>query len=472
MPGASSSRYYALAVFVAINVLQGVTWSVFANVPNASKELFPGLTDFGLVWLMNSNSILQMSMCGVVAWLLTRPQGLRNSVLSGAALLLVQSGSWMLASSMPVSFRRQPAAQALLFVGAAAGGAGCAFMQGAPSLVSAVWFPLEQRGRATAAGYTSVYVGTSIGYLISLSEPDTAAALKRVVVAEAAICVLLLMIPIAWFPNSPSAEPIAAPTGGGGGSDDTALAEITVLGQTEPEAPAQTALEGLEACCKNPSCVYLVIACSAMNGSFISWQSVLPIICGGIVGYTSHDGDVFAFISGITYCIGGFVGGELGDRFFVGRLKTLLLVLFALLVGNFIFLIAIMPSPLYPEKSSCDYTVLVAVVSMTGLFAGAIVPPALELLADVAFPVSEGTTANLAQLLTQGVCVVFTAAVPGIAPEWVNTVMGGIIVACGVCMFPVANSAARLQEQEQRQLGDPSIICKFPLLSADSPSDV
>ena len=136
------------------------------------------------------------------------------------------------------------------------------------------------------------------------------------------------------------------------------------------------------------------------------------------------------------------MGGDIADRWFRGRLRLLLLACYTVLVANFLWLIASMPSPFFPNVH-CDYATLAVCISSTGLFAGASMPPTLELLAEVAYPVSEGTTGQLSSLVVQLAFVMMTAAVPMIAPDAVNTCIACVALISGLCLLPVRETTTR-----------------------------
>ena len=67
----------------------------------------------------------------------------------------------------------------------------------------------------------------------------------------------------------------------------------------------------------NPSATLLLSSGGvASYGAYTAWQCVLPIVGSekGRQGYNADQGDIFAFTSGVVYCIGGFLGGAVADK--------------------------------------------------------------------------------------------------------------------------------------------------------------
>ena len=124
----------------------------------------------------------------------------------------------------------------------------------------------------------------------------------------------------------------------------------------------------------------------------------------------------------------------------------LLLLCYALAVLNFTVLIAMLPSPFAPNSSwAAPYPVLIICITTTGLWAGAAVTVTLEMMAEVAYPVSEGTTANLFYIIGNLSAVLVTALMPVIPGDTVNTTMGAILLLFGLSVLPVVEVSRRHQ---------------------------
>merc|ERR1719235_2947420 len=68
---------------------------------------------------------------------------------------------------MPLDLRRSAAATWLLQAAGMACGISGAFLQGAPTRFSAVWFPPEQRARATGCAFLGLGLGQALCYALA-----------------------------------------------------------------------------------------------------------------------------------------------------------------------------------------------------------------------------------------------------------------------------------------------------------------
>ena len=319
-------RLWVLAIFVGINWAQGTTWSTFANLPRGAKDLFPSLGDEDLAWQMNCNSIFQGLTAPIAVWLLLQKSGLKYTVWAGAGLLVIQCGLFGAAAALPADFRKSLIADIILFVGSAAGGVASAFVQGAPSYLSALWFPKELRARVTATAYIGAYIGQSTGYLLTMliNSADTGKGLQMLLYAETAF-VFVLCVPAVWcFPDDPltcnprtaqtEAHDARSPESSAVGSVHVAeprkheqVAEALLPPTHDPhtqEATMSSIASSLRVCAGNRSCTLLLISGGALNGAYLGYQACLPMVLDKLDGFSDHDGDMFAFTSGLTYCIG------------------------------------------------------------------------------------------------------------------------------------------------------------------------
>jgi len=95
---------------------------------------------------------------------------------------------------------------------------------------------------------------------------------------------------------------------------------------------------------------------------------------------------------------------------------------------------------------ACYCTVLVLVVLISFAVGGSM-PPLLELMAEVAYPASEGITANGVILLTQLACLVVPAILPSLpaaaAFQWCNLIVLMTMALCFVLTLPVEQTYRR-----------------------------
>ena len=307
------------------------------------------------------------------------------------------------------------------------------------------------------------FVGQSAGYLISMQiDEHSGEGLRHLLMIQLAVCATGGLLPFLWFPSPDGDDASGRPDGASGGRESPveALLPAHLDAMADKSQPPEKGMwEGVRAVFASLTCT-LLLSTGIMNGWYTAWQAVLPIVYKNTEGFSDHDGDLFAFTSGLAYCLGGYLGGELGDRCFQGRLKYLLIIAFASGMANFAVLIWALPSPFSEDRPGwSSHALVMALVTSTGIFAGATTSPALELLAEVSYPVSEGTTANLSMLLNQLAAVASVAIGPAVRPASVDTIMGAIFVFCGLALLPIDESSRRREAQAALQNGQ-SALCR------------
>ena len=209
--------------------------------------------------------------------------------------------------------------------------------------------------------------------------------------------------------------------------------------------------EGLLHCLRQPSVVLIVVAAAAVNGTLNSWQGVIPILfkdlgnatgnanaTDGGNGFKSSRGDICSLVSSLGYAVGGYFGGELGDRCFANKLKLLLVICISLGAATFLFIVLLIPpgfmcNPCIPINNSgpdAVYALLLGFSFTSGACLGGTMPISLELLAATAYPAAEGITANASLFLTQLFCFALTALVLIWSAQVVTFAVLATAVAC------------------------------------------
>ena len=243
------------------------------------------------------------------------------------------------------------------------------------------------------------------------------------------------------------------------------------------------------------SCALLILSTALASGCFTAWQQVLPLMFAGkdhdanstsLSSFTTtttimdpllysdsgaddkcsgslweklsaREGDLLAFSSGVMYALGGPLAGSVADRYFVRRLKRLLSLSFLCLTGCFGLIVWAMPPPpwlLPPDgHKTANWahnarSLGLTIVTISGLFAGAVVPPATELLAEDQL-LSEGTSANLVMLLIQVFAFTTTLLVSTLSAPAMNVLMLSASGCCCLLCLPI-------KERYERRDADPN----------------
>lgn len=461
---AGATAIWILGVFSVLAALIGSTWAPFPSVPGIAKGHGPGglgMSEAALSWQQNANNMAQAVLTIPCAWLLSRTGGLRLCVVVSTVAVVLQCVGFAAVTSQWVAAPTAIAA-------AVFGGLAAALTQGAASQLSATWFEPSARGRATAMVYCATYFGQCLSYLLFTGAIRHLTGLRVLMDTEVALAVLLLLATAAHFPAAPrhaairpvtkilddedgewsvrapllAGDPSAAADDDDDDDDDTeANAEAATLSkQDEDERPSL--IDGIRACAKKPTVPLLVVAGGVVSGAYTSWATLLPVmvqglgesvVCNGTALAThpevpadhpmldSQDGDMMAFVTTLAYALGGYFSGEMADRYFIGRLKRLLQMWLVLAVLVYTALALALPIGRYQAALTleCDGRaidrVIIAGAALAGSIVGSIMPPLLEMLAEVSYPAMEGVTANAVLLVMQIGCLPLPFLVPALA---------------------------------------------------------
>ena len=166
----------------------------------------------------------------------------------------------------------------------------------------------------------------------------------------------------------------------------------------------------------------------------------------------------------LAYALGGPVAAEISERYFARNLKGVIsacflssgllsLALFLLLPSSFSGGVPAMQS----SAVACYRTVLV-LVTLISFAIGGSMPPLLELMAEVAYPASEGITANGVILLTQIACLTIPAILPllpeAAAFQWCNLI---VLITMGLC-FALTMPIKQVYRRRHAAVEDPGDV--------------
>ena len=150
-------RWYILGIFCYSAIIQATIWNTWGPIAESTKILF-GWTDSNIALVTNLSNV---SFCVMVipASMFMDKKGLRFSLIVCSIMLIVATGLRCITSeSMPLLYLSYSCA--LIF------GMAAIVPFAGPSLVSAVWFPPDQRTTATALASTFNYLGFALSFLL------------------------------------------------------------------------------------------------------------------------------------------------------------------------------------------------------------------------------------------------------------------------------------------------------------------
>ena len=150
-------RWYVLGVFCYAAIIQATIWNTWGPITEATKVLL-GWTDSNIALVTNLSNI---SFCIMVipACMLMDRKGLRFSLIVCSVMLILATGIRCITLDSKVLLGLSYTC-ALIF------GTAAIVPFAGPSLVSAVWFPLNQRTTATAIASTFNFLGFAFSFLL------------------------------------------------------------------------------------------------------------------------------------------------------------------------------------------------------------------------------------------------------------------------------------------------------------------
>ena len=150
-------RWYVLGVFCYCAVIQATIWNTWGPITETTKVLL-GWTNSNIALVTNLSNIAFIIFALPVCMLMDR-KGLRFSLLVCSVMFVIGTGIRCITLE-------SKALLGLAYTCAIVFGTAAIVPFGGPSLVSAVWFPLDQRTTATAIASTFNWLGLAFSFLL------------------------------------------------------------------------------------------------------------------------------------------------------------------------------------------------------------------------------------------------------------------------------------------------------------------
>jgi hypothetical protein len=179
-----------------LNILQGGTWAMFANLPVQSQRLFgfPYTQSTSIqTWILNANNIAQSALTPFAVWGIFGVGGLRRVIMISSVLIAGQQIAWTAAPLFFAADHSHPnatdtagrlgVAEALLFIGGMFGGGSMAFAAGTMTRFSATWFAPRFRTRITSLIFVCQSIGQGMTSIVAIAAIRTEADLAANVYA-------------------------------------------------------------------------------------------------------------------------------------------------------------------------------------------------------------------------------------------------------------------------------------------------
>ncbi|XP_022100532.1 disrupted in renal carcinoma protein 2 homolog [Acanthaster planci] len=409
---AYARRWYILAVFSLLFVLQAAAWNTWGPIADTT-EVVLRWTQADLDLCINWGPITYV-VTGFVFSYILKVKGLRFAVLCSALLFLFGMGF----RCIPVGINniKWTANVGQVFVGVSA-----PILQAAPTQLSAVWFPPHQRTTSTAIASTAGYLGLAGSFLIGpnivTDVPKSVTAdnitaesrtqhfneIMNLLYIECGLAAALVIAALLYFPDRPPTPPSVS---AGEQRESFLSGAISLLRNAQFWIPA--------------------LAYSVSTGLYAGWSTQLDSIFDKSLGVKQDTVGWIGFIGNLAAVAGGLIFARLVD-FLGGRMKLILLVMMIGSVGSCVWCVL-----LSMQYVAFNLPSLYISCIIIGFFVNASIPIYFEVTVEGMYPVSEGTITMIMTWLNNAVVLVFLLLpqIKGIGVTWMNWVFLGSVVFC------------------------------------------
>ncbi|XP_035677105.1 solute carrier family 49 member 4 homolog [Branchiostoma floridae] len=412
-------RWYIVGIFSLFASTQcaiGNTWGPIAD----SAGVVLGWTDSNIALVNNCGCFSYILLAVPFSWLLD-VKGLRTSVLLAAFFMTLGTG-------MRCFTLEEPVATWLIYLGQFFNGCGAPVMMAAPPLISATWFPPEQRTTATAIAGLLGNVGCALSYVIgplAVYQPEEVTnhtrnhsnALIRFsrvwfdgctvsrhcyVLTEFGLTAMLFLAIVVYYPACPPSPP----------SLSASISRLNFV-------------SGVKGLVTNGTFWLVCLSYGMVQGTFGGWGNILDVNVSPY-NVTQVQAGWVGFYGNLIGCASSFVLARLGD-YFAGHFKLMLVLLALLQAGTMLWFTFMVNVSLIPFNMASLYTTF----SLTQVCLSGSAPIFYEMSAELTYPVAEGITTMVLTLVYYIFCllVLFLPMIPFLGVTWVNwTTLGATFV--------------------------------------------
>lgn len=412
-------RWYILAVFSVVAALNNLIWNTWGPIQGTSQVVF-GWDSTTITLLADWGPISFVVTVVPMCWLMDM-KGLRVAVLAAVFCEFIGAGL----RCIPLNDEHVTLQTWLIHCGQFITGIGGPIAMAAAPMVSAAWFPPDQRTTATAISSLACYSGTALSFILGpLMVPDVGdmkaaknlttnsgidyLALRKLfnqseidhlrdeimnlMYTELGITTITMFFVIIHFPEKPKLPPSVT----------------AAMGRLEFKIGAKNLL-------KNGQFWLLVFIYGMGTGVYGGWCSILDLnlsqfhIDQKTAGWLGFGAVVAGSVSGISLSI-------FADHF----TRYMKLIVIALLTGATVSLMifTLICAGVLPYSK----VVLFVTSILGGLFVNGTIPLFFELAVESTYPVAEGITSGFLTFSNNFLQVVFYIfpMLPKFGLRWIN----------------------------------------------------
>lgn len=425
-------RWYILAVFSILGVLQGTIWNTFGPISTSLLAVLCPVWTAGTVALLgNWGNIMYIFPAALFIWFL-ETKGLRKSMILTAALMVIGT----ILRALPLGI---PIFTWMCHICAILNGMAGIIVFSAPSALSSAWFPPNERTTATGIALVFNNLGNVFSFLAPQIVPDPSAGnntnfdnetsfeiydddtncpivdpeekslieyrLQLLMYIEAGLVIGCFLAIVAYFPSKPKHPP-----------------------SVSSNMKRMDFWPGLKQILMNKEAILLTLAYSSFNGIVASWFSMMNVTFEPLPLGAPEDKDKIIGYIGISAIIGNTVASILVSRFvdsLGGKMKITLCVIMIFAFGcwSWMCLLVLRVIPFSLAQLAVS-TVLASSLTYSAS------PIFFEFCVEIVYPVPEGIVGGFLTCLYNIFGGIFLAIfdIPGISryPKWIPyTIMTG-----------------------------------------------
>ena len=465
------SRWYVLMVYSYISALQSLIWITWSSVPAPSAHFIcetsvPGnissceTSPRTLDMFLDEGPIAYCCAVPLAAYLLSRRNGLRKSIILGSAMCLSAS----VIRSIPILLGQSGRATqpwlvlALAHFGQTMNAAVAPLVVASPAYLSLIWFPASQRNTATSIANVANALGRAVGFYLGPAVIDAAVAARRgrntgdgsgsaafdgsgddratvtgmdeLLLLEILIASVPFICAVCYMPNAPKAPPSIAAM-----EERRSHTEWQSCGQAFAKLAADTRM-----CMTQPSLLLLMVGGGLQMAMYGGWSGVLtPALTSSPVSLSMKQVGLLGTLNTLAGMSGGVLTAVLCDTPRFNRsLKQIMTVLCALSVLCFGAMALAVPNPfgfiLRPGGSTMSYGWLAVLCTAAGFFRGGLDPLYFELVAEEAHPIPAGTAGGVLTFFYHALLCVCLTLPPALLTRWLLVLMAGCMVVSGALL--------------------------------------
>ena len=204
-------RYFVVLIFVYLSFNQCLIWLTFSPIAR-SAQIYYHIDEFTVDLLLNWGPIIFLPCLPLTYILLNKSHGLQRSVrlLAVADLVAASIRLIPLIITKPTDENFGRISLIFLHLGQIINAACGPLVMAPVSHLSCLWFPPEERTRATTIAIFAGNFGSTVGFLISpwiVSSPES---IPHLLYVHLALTFLACILALFFFPSYPRSPPSAA----------------------------------------------------------------------------------------------------------------------------------------------------------------------------------------------------------------------------------------------------------------------